>query len=298
MSRLLVSNLYALRPGPCKEHEELKAEQEQRLVGLNHPASITKHKGDDAADGLMDATKPISIRDSISGAPPGLIFFTAPSVMLLSLVGLFVLSFTIWIHVHSPFWAPAILKLPKNVSMGPRDTPGNYAENIKPYVAPGSDLSTAIKGFWDYTLGQADAGAFRATSIESAGRGVEAVVDCTEHEAALVPEAEMRALGQRGHFSYFEDPQEIEATVGYEVAQAADQVFEVYSAQSEIEGFLTNQLKNYSVISSKLSHGICSDSAKSIGCGPEPISCIGLCGGLGLRFTSEFVPELEKITWA
>ena len=140
LSRLLVSNLYALRPDPCKEHEELKAEQEQRLVGLNHPASTTKHKGDDAVGGLMDAAKPIPIRNSFSGAPPGLIFFTAPSVMLLSLVGLFVLSFTIWIHVHSPLWAPAILGLPKDVPMGSRDKPGNYAAGMTPYVAPGLSL--------------------------------------------------------------------------------------------------------------------------------------------------------------
>ena len=213
-------------------------------------------------------------------------------------MGLFVLSFTIWIHVHSPFWAPEILGLPKDVPRGPRDRPGNYAAGMTPYVAPGNDLSIPVKGCWDNTLEQADASAFTATSIESTGIGVETVVECAEHEVALVPEAEKRARWQRGHFSYFEDPHKIEATVEYEVAQAADQVFEVYSAQSEIEGFLTNQLKNYSVISSKLSQEFCADSAKGIGCGPEPISCIGLCGGLGLQFTSEFVPGLEKITWA
>ena len=300
MNRLLASNLYALRPGLGKEHKELEVEQEQTRVGLNHPASTTKHKGDDAAGGLMDAAKPIPIRDSFSGAPPGLIFFTAPAVMLLSLVSLFVLSFTIWIHVHSPFWAPAILGLPKDVPMGPRDKPGNYAAGMTPYVAPGNDLSIAVKGCWDNTLEQADASAFTATSIESTGIGVEIVVKYAEHGAALVPEAEKRARWQRGHFSYFEDPHKIEATVEYEVAQAADQVFEFCLAQSEFIEMqqAQNQLKNYSVISSKLSHGICADSAKGTGCRPEPISCIELCGGLGLRFTSEFVPELEKITWA
>jgi hypothetical protein len=300
LSRLLTSNLYALRPGLCKEHKEPKVEQEQTLVGLNQPASITKHKEDDAADGLMDAAKPIPIRDSFSGAPPGLIFFTAPAVMLLSLVSLFVLSFTIWNHVHRPFWAPAILGLPKDVPRGPRDRPGNYAAGMTPYVPPGNDLSIAVEGCWDYTLEQAEASAFTATPIESTGIGVEPVVERAEHEMALVPEAEKHARWQRGHFSYFEDPHKIEATVEYEVAQAADQVFEFYLAQSEFIEMqqAQNQLKNYSVISSKLSHGICADSAKGIGCGPEPISYIELCGGLGLRFTSKFVPELEKITWA
>ena len=301
LSRLLVSNLHALRPGPRKEHEELKVEQEQTLVGLNHPASITKHKGDDAADGLRDAAKPIPIRDSFSGAPPGLIFFTAPAVMLLLLVSLFALSFTVWIHVHSPLWAPAILGLPKDVPMGSRDKPGNYAAGMTPYVAPGNDLSIAVKGCWDGTLGQADVSAFRATSIEPTGIGVETMGDCAEHEAALVPEAGIRALWKRGHFSYFEDSQEIEATVGYEVAQAADQVFEVYSAQSEIIEMqqAQNQLTNYSAFSSKLTRGICADSAwKGIGCGPEPTSCVGFCGGLELRLGSKFVPELTKITRA
>jgi len=171
---------------------------------------------------------------------------------------------------------------------------------MTPYVAPGNDLSIAVEGCWDYTLEQAEASAFTATPIEATGIGVEIGVKCAEHEAALVPEAEKRALWQRGHCSYFEDPQKTEATVEYEVAQAADQVFEFYLAQSECIEMqqAQNQLKNYSVISSKLSHGICADSAKGKGCGPEPISCIELCGGLGLRFTSKFVPELEKITWA
>ena len=97
---------------------------------------------------------------------------------------------------------------------------------------------------------------------------------------------------QRGHCSYFENPQKIEATVEYEVAQTADQVFEIYLAQSEFIEMqqAQNQLKNYSVISSKLSHGICADSAKGIGCGPEPISCIGRYGGC-LLYTSDAADE-------
>ena len=125
--------------------------------------------------------------------------------------------------------------------------------------------------------------------------------DCAEHEAALVPEAEKRARWQRGHFSYFEDPHKIEATVEYEVAQAADQVFEFCLAQSEFIEMqqAQNQLTNYSAFSSKLTRGICADSAwKGIGCGPEPTSCVGFCGGLELRLGSKFVPELTKITWA